>query len=98
MPDRRKVPLDADQLDGQGQSKAHNKLGGKSEKTKEIRSATPRGFAEAVFRANAPHLKKTCAIESRYRGRGFTQPTLKKTYAESVAGIHGVGMQQPLAL
>jgi hypothetical protein len=30
------------------------KLGGKSMKTKNIRSATPRGFARAVFLANAP--------------------------------------------
>uniref|UniRef100_A0AB39ABW8 DNA methyltransferase n=2 Tax=unclassified Caudoviricetes TaxID=2788787 RepID=A0AB39ABW8_9CAUD len=37
---------------GQGQSDAHNKLGGKSQKTKNIRSATPRGFAEAVFKFN----------------------------------------------
>ena len=57
MPDKRPVTMAADQLDGQGQSKAHNKLGGKSDKTKNIRSATPRGFAQAVFEANAPHLK-----------------------------------------
>lgn len=35
-------------------SKQHEKLGGKSLKTKNIRSATPRGFAKAVFMANAP--------------------------------------------
>lgn len=35
-----------------GFSKQHLKLGGKSEKTKNIRSATPRGFAQAVFVAN----------------------------------------------
>ncbi|WP_262692490.1 hypothetical protein [Kordiimonas aestuarii] len=29
------------------------KLGGKAEKTKRVRSATPRGFAIAVFEANA---------------------------------------------
>lgn len=34
---------------GQGGSAAHNRLGGKSQKTKNIRSATPRGFAQAVF-------------------------------------------------
>ena len=34
---------------GQGRSDAHNRLGGKSLKTKNIRSATPRGFAQAVF-------------------------------------------------
>jgi len=37
----------------EGYSKQHLKLGGKSEKTKNIRSATPRGFAQAVFEANS---------------------------------------------
>ena len=36
-----------------GYSTQHRKLGGKSLKTKNIRSATPRGFAEAVFQANS---------------------------------------------
>ena len=36
-----------------GYSDQHKKLGGKSLKTKNIRSATPRGFAEAVFIANS---------------------------------------------
>ena len=36
-----------------GFSDQHKKLGGKSLKTKNIRSATPRGFAEAVFLSNA---------------------------------------------
>lgn len=50
MPPKRPVaPLE---VDGQGGSKAHNKLGGRSEKTKNIRSATPRGFAKAVFEYN----------------------------------------------
>ena len=35
-----------------GYSDQHCKLGGKSMKTKNIRSATPRGFAKAVFLAN----------------------------------------------
>lgn len=35
-----------------GYSTQHLKLGGKSMKTKNIRSATPRGFAQAVFEAN----------------------------------------------
>jgi hypothetical protein len=35
-----------------GNSSQHAKLGGKSAKTKNIRSATPRGFARAVFEAN----------------------------------------------
>ena len=55
MPEKRPVPIATGQVDGrQGQSKAHNKLGGKSDRTKNIRSATPRGFARAVFMANAP--------------------------------------------
>lgn len=36
-----------------GYSDQHKKLGGKSLKTKNIRSATPRGFANAVYLANA---------------------------------------------
>ncbi len=36
----------------EGYSTQHKKLGGKSLKTKNIRSATPRGFARAVFEAN----------------------------------------------
>lgn len=36
------------QFDG-GYSAQHTKLGGKSDRTKNIRSATPRGFAKAVF-------------------------------------------------
>tara|TARA_R110000772_G_scaffold67595_2_gene150098 strand:- start:3449 stop:4273 length:825 start_codon:yes stop_codon:yes gene_type:complete len=35
-----------------GYSNQHSKLGGKSLKTKNIRSATPRGFAQAVFEYN----------------------------------------------
>lgn len=35
-----------------GHSRQHLKLGGKSMKTKNIRSATPRGFAKAVYYAN----------------------------------------------
>ena len=35
-----------------GFSRQHRKLGGRSQRTKNIRSATPRGFAEAVFKAN----------------------------------------------
>lgn len=55
MPERRPVPPVDSQ--GQGGSDSHNKLGGKSERTKNIRSATPRGFAQATFEANAPHLR-----------------------------------------
>ena len=36
-----------------GYSDQHKKLGGKSLKTKNIRSATPRGFANAVFESNS---------------------------------------------
>lgn len=52
MPDQKAVDF------GVGYSMQFHKLGGKSEKTKNIRSATPRGFARAVFEANAPHLVK----------------------------------------
>ena len=37
-----------------GYSKQHKLLGGKSLRTKNIRSATPRGFSLAVFEANHP--------------------------------------------
>jgi len=37
----------------EGHSRQHLKLGGKSMKTKNIRSATPRGFARAVYEFNA---------------------------------------------
>jgi hypothetical protein len=36
----------------EGYSRQHKMLGGKSMKTKNIRSATPRGFAKAVYEAN----------------------------------------------
>lgn len=36
-----------------GYSQQHLKLGGKSQRTKDIRSATPRGFARAVFEFNS---------------------------------------------
>lgn len=45
-PERIPVPVD------KGYSDQHKKLGGKSLKTKNIRSATPRGFAKAVYEAN----------------------------------------------
>lgn len=37
----------------EGYSDQYHMLGGKSKKTKQIRSETPRGFARAVFEANA---------------------------------------------
>jgi hypothetical protein len=46
MPNKKPVSVDS------GYSDQHKKLGGKSLKTKNIRSATPRGFAKAVFLAN----------------------------------------------
>lgn len=46
MPSKRPVDVDL------GYSNQYKKLGGKSKKTKNIRSATPRGFANAVFDFN----------------------------------------------
>lgn len=46
MPEIKPVEVEA------GYSTQHSKLGGKSVKTKVIRSLTPRGFAKAVFLAN----------------------------------------------
>ena len=46
MPEKKPVEVEP------GYSNQHKKLGGKSLKTKNIRSATPRGFALAVFEAN----------------------------------------------
>lgn len=40
-----------------GYSQQHLKLGGKSQRTKDIRSATPRGFARAVFEANVKEVE-----------------------------------------
>jgi hypothetical protein len=47
MPGKNKVDVSP------GYSDQHKKLGGKSLKTKNIRSATPRGFAKAVFLENS---------------------------------------------
>ena len=47
MPEKKPVPCES-----YGNSRQHSKLGGKSEKTKTIRSLTPRGFAKAVYLAN----------------------------------------------
>ncbi len=46
MPERKSVPVE------DGFSDQYHKLGGKSQKTKTIRSLTPRSFAKAVFEAN----------------------------------------------
>lgn len=50
MPERKGVECSS--YYGNGYSKPMMKLGGKSARTKNIRSATPRGFARAVFEAN----------------------------------------------
>lgn len=39
----------------EGYSRQHTQLGGKSQRVKNIRSETPRGFAAAVFESNSPH-------------------------------------------
>ena len=51
MPDTKPVDV------ADGYSTQHLKLGGKSQRTKDIRSATPRGFARAVYEVNK--LKET---------------------------------------
>ena len=47
MPEKKPVDVEP------GYSDQHHKLGGRSLKTKNIRSATPRGFAQAVFEYNS---------------------------------------------
>lgn len=47
------APVLPEEYHGNGYSTAMMKLGGKSQRTKDIRSATPRGFAKAVYAANA---------------------------------------------
>ena len=47
-----KVAVDCENYHGNGYSTAMMKLGGKSQRTKDIRSATPRGFAAAVYQSN----------------------------------------------
>jgi len=46
------MPVPSPVYPEKGHSRQHLKLGGKSMKTKNIRSATPRGFAQAVFNSN----------------------------------------------
>ena len=54
MPAKRPVdPVKYQDRNGLNYSALHWKLGGKSLRTKNIRSATPRGFAQAVFAANS---------------------------------------------
>ena len=57
-----KVPVEPET----GHSRQHLKLGGKSAKTKNIRSATPRGFAIAVMAANT-HKDNTNGNQDRSR-------------------------------
>lgn len=45
-------PVDPEAYHGDGYATQMMKLGGKSARTKNIRSATPRGFSEAVYQAN----------------------------------------------
>ena len=47
-----KVAVGCEGYHGNGYSTAMMKLGGKSQRTKDIRSATPRGFAQAICEAN----------------------------------------------
>ena len=49
----------------QGHSRQHKKLGGKSQRTKDIRSATPRGFATAVYEFNSQPVEE---MSYGYRG------------------------------
>lgn len=58
MPKPRPVPVPI------GYSTQHKKLGGKSAKTKNIRSATPRGFALAVFAQHGTNLTKPLLISA----------------------------------
>ena len=53
MPERKPVPVP------EGYSTQHKKLGGKSQRTKDIRSATPRGFAKAVYEFNSKTVEET---------------------------------------
>jgi len=45
-------PVEPEKYHGNGYSTSMMKLGGKSQRTKNIRSATPRGFSVAVYEAN----------------------------------------------
>ena len=63
-----KVPVEPET----GHSRQHLKLGGKSAKTKNIRSATPRGFAIAVMAANT---QKDTSNGNQDRSRQTVQDT-----------------------
>ena len=53
-----KVSVDPERYHGNGYSTAMMKLGGKSQRTKDIRSATPRGFAKAVYEFNSQSVEE----------------------------------------
>ena len=52
MPDKKEVFVERDKQGKVVHSKQHSKLGGKSLKTKNIRSASPRGIMRAIYLAN----------------------------------------------
>ena len=54
-----KVAVGCEGYHGNGYSTAMMKLGGKSQRTKDIRSATPRGFATAVYQSNNGEGRRT---------------------------------------
>ena len=53
-----KVSVDPEAYHGNGYSTSMMKLGGKSQRTKDIRSATPRGFASAVCDFNSNNVQR----------------------------------------
>lgn len=77
-----------------GYSTQYKKLGGKSTKTKNIRSATPRGFARAVFDANAsyhhlPQMENAKKHSSQSKGAYFTHMLrTEKTELLVMSAIH----------
>lgn len=60
MPDKKPVYFKP------GYSDQHKKLGGRSLRTKNIRSATPRGFAQAVFEVNSLTIEQLEEIDKSY--------------------------------
>ena len=61
------MPVPSPVYPEKGHSRQHLKLGGKSMKTKNIRSATPRGFAQAVFNSNNSTMQ---SLLGEYKQRG----------------------------
>ena len=70
MPQKRPVSHETvtyerkDPKKGRNFSPVHGLTGGKSVRTKNIRSATPRGFARAVFLANAAPFTRLSLVRS----------------------------------